>query len=75
MRAVDGGNPSLSSEVLVNSTIEDHNDTPPVFNQSPYSATILDNATLASVVYTFDAADAETGDNAVVTYSIVSGNA
>ena len=36
---------------------------------------ILDNATLASVVYTFDAADAETGDNAVVTYSIVSGNA
>ena len=75
VRAVDGGNPSLSSEVLVNITIEDRNDNPPVFNQSRYSANILENATLASVVYTFDAADADIGDNAVVTYSIVSGNA
>ena len=55
-------------------TITDVNDSPPIFTQSVYNATISEAAPDGSVITTVSAQDADIGSNAVITYSIVSGN-
>eukprot|EP00117_Sycon_ciliatum_P011661 scpid2392/ scgid13049/ Protocadherin Fat 1; Cadherin family member 7; Cadherin-related tumor suppressor homolog; Protein fat homolog; Protocadherin Fat 1, nuclear form len=55
-------------------TILDINDNAPVFAPGTYTTTLLSNTTISSLVYTLVAMDADDGSNALVTYTIVSGN-
>ena len=70
--ARDGGSPSLSSSAVVMVTILDENDSPPVFSQSVYSATVRENLPSNTTVFDLDATDADIGTNAQLMYSIVS---
>uniref|UniRef100_W5MZS7 Cadherin domain-containing protein n=1 Tax=Lepisosteus oculatus TaxID=7918 RepID=W5MZS7_LEPOC len=72
VKAQDAGSPPLSSNsssiVYVNSN-SDANDNAPVFNQSVYKATVLENASKNTFITTINASDADTGSNGHVTYS------
>ncbi len=52
----------------------DVNDSPPVFTESSYNASISESAPDGTVVTTLTAHDADTGSNAIISYSIISGN-
>ncbi|XP_064182029.1 protocadherin beta-3-like [Anguilla rostrata] len=67
--AVDGGNPQKSGTVNIEVTVLDANDNPPVFNQSMYRATVLENASEGTYITTVNASDADSGSNGLVTYS------
>lgn len=70
IEALDGGTPPLRGEMVVNITIQDINDNPPVFNQSRYYATVPENATLGTDVIQVIATDADADENARIEYSI-----
>ncbi|CAJ1058680.1 protocadherin gamma-A5-like [Xyrichtys novacula] len=67
--AVDGGTPQRSGTVNIAITVLDANDNPPVFNQSSYTATVVENAPVGTYVTTVNASDADSGSNGMVTYS------
>uniref|UniRef100_A0A8C5DV12 Cadherin domain-containing protein n=1 Tax=Gouania willdenowi TaxID=441366 RepID=A0A8C5DV12_GOUWI len=66
--AVDGGTPQRSGTVNIDITVLDANDNAPVFNQSVYKATVLENSPKDTYVITVNASDADHGSNGVVTY-------
>uniref|UniRef100_A0A671UAH3 Protocadherin 1 gamma 22 n=1 Tax=Sparus aurata TaxID=8175 RepID=A0A671UAH3_SPAAU len=66
--AVDGGTPQRSGTVNIDITVLDANDNAPVFNQSVYKATVMENSPRDTYVTTVDATDADFGSNSVVTY-------
>uniref|UniRef100_A0A8C5DP69 Protocadherin gamma-A5-like n=1 Tax=Gouania willdenowi TaxID=441366 RepID=A0A8C5DP69_GOUWI len=66
--AVDGGTPQRSGTVNIDITVLDVNDNAPVFNQSVYKATVLENSPKDTYVITVNASDADHGSNGVVTY-------
>ena len=68
----DGGTPPLSTLVDVDINILDTNDNQPIFNQSKYSAAILENATVGTSVLEVQATDQDTGENGKVRYSLES---
>ncbi|XP_051275384.1 protocadherin gamma-B7-like [Dicentrarchus labrax] len=68
--AVDGGNPQRSGTVNINIIVLDANDNPPVFNQSVYKATVIENAARGTNIVTVNATDADSGSNGYITYSI-----
>lgn len=70
IEALDGGSPPLRGRMTVNITIQDVNDNPPIFNQSSYSATIPENATIGTSVLQVFATDNDNGDNGQVEYTI-----
>ncbi|XP_033989854.1 protocadherin gamma-A10-like [Trematomus bernacchii] len=67
--AVDGGTPQRSGTVNIDITVLDANDNAPVFNQSVYKATVMENAPRDTYVTTVNASDADFGSNSIVTYS------
>ncbi|KAF7650172.1 hypothetical protein LDENG_00130250 [Lucifuga dentata] len=67
--AVDGGNPQKSGTVNIEINILDVNDNAPVFNQSVYKATVMENAHKGTHVVTVNASDADSGSNGHVMYS------
>uniref|UniRef100_A0A4W5L9L2 Cadherin domain-containing protein n=1 Tax=Hucho hucho TaxID=62062 RepID=A0A4W5L9L2_9TELE len=67
--AVDGGNPQRSGTVNIEITVLDANDNAPVFNQSVYRATVMENAQKGTYITTLNASDADSGSNGLVTYS------
>nr|XP_046180215.1 protocadherin gamma-A4-like isoform X7 [Oncorhynchus gorbuscha] len=67
--AVDGGNPQRSGTVNIDITVLDANDNAPVFNQSVYRATVMENALQGTYIATVNASDADNGSNGVVSYS------
>ncbi|XP_034086744.1 protocadherin gamma-A1-like [Gymnodraco acuticeps] len=67
--AVDGGSPQRSGTVNIDITVLDANDNAPVFNQSVYKATVMENAPRDTYVTTVNASDADFGSNSIVTYS------
>nr|XP_015205173.1 PREDICTED: protocadherin beta-3-like [Lepisosteus oculatus] len=69
LTAVDGGNPQRSGTVNIDVIVLDANDNAPVFNQSVYKATVLENASKNTFITTINASDADTGSNGHVTYS------
>ncbi|XP_036933417.1 protocadherin beta-16-like [Acanthopagrus latus] len=68
--AVDGGNPQRSGTVSIDITVLDANDNAPVFNQSVYKATVIENASRGTNIVTVNATDADSGSNGYITYSI-----
>ncbi|XP_049441500.1 protocadherin beta-16-like isoform X15 [Epinephelus fuscoguttatus] len=66
--AVDGGNPQRSGTVNIDVNILDANDNAPVFNQSVYKATVIENAPPGTHVVTVNASDIDSGSNGKITY-------
>ncbi|XP_031654390.1 protocadherin gamma-A3 isoform X15 [Oncorhynchus kisutch] len=66
--AVDGGNPQRSGTVNIEITVLDANDNAPVFNQSAYRATVMENAPKDTYITTVNASDADSGSNGLITY-------
>uniref|UniRef100_A0A673VY86 Cadherin domain-containing protein n=1 Tax=Salmo trutta TaxID=8032 RepID=A0A673VY86_SALTR len=67
--AVDGGNPQRSGSVNIEITVLDANDNAPVFNQSVYRATVMENAPKWTYITTVNASDADGGSNGEIAYS------
>ncbi|KAM3867187.1 protocadherin gamma-A11-like [Diretmus argenteus] len=68
--AVDGGNPQRSGTVNIDITVLDANDNAPVFNQSIYKATVVENAAKGTYITTVNASDADIGSNGLIHYSL-----
>ncbi|XP_056295774.1 protocadherin gamma-A2-like [Pseudoliparis swirei] len=68
--AVDGGTPQRSGTVNIDVTVLDANDNAPVFNQSVYKASVMENTTKGTSVITVNATDADSGSYGVITYSL-----
>uniref|UniRef100_A0A8C2CZ24 FAT atypical cadherin 1a n=1 Tax=Cyprinus carpio TaxID=7962 RepID=A0A8C2CZ24_CYPCA len=74
IRAVDGGVPALSSEVMVLIDVTDLNDNTPVFSQNVYEATVSELAPRGHFVTQVQASDADNSDSGKLEFSIISGN-
>ncbi|XP_063535719.1 protein dachsous [Cydia strobilella] len=70
IEALDGGTPPLRGTMSVNITILDVNDSPPIFTESAYSASIPENATVGTPILKVSATDADSGENGQIEYSI-----
>uniref|UniRef100_A0A9J7WVM6 Cadherin domain-containing protein n=1 Tax=Cyprinus carpio carpio TaxID=630221 RepID=A0A9J7WVM6_CYPCA len=67
--AVDGGNPQRSGSVNIDVTVLDANDNAPEFNQTIYSAYVIENAPKGTYITTVNATDADSGSNGHITFS------
>ncbi|GFR97583.1 protocadherin Fat [Elysia marginata] len=73
--ATDNGVNKKQSQVKVKVNVKDENDSPPVFTHAPDTiVAVSENGLVNDVVFTLQAVDADSGPNAAVSYSIVSGN-
>ncbi|XP_046903094.1 protocadherin gamma-C5-like [Hypomesus transpacificus] len=72
IRASDAGTPSLSSEKTIRVRILDVNDNSPVFSQPSYTIYVKENLTPGSILCSVSASDPDTGENAKISYSILS---
>lgn len=70
IEALDGGAPPLRSRLHVNVTVQDVNDNPPIFNQTRYTASVPENATVGTPILMVNATDLDAGDNCRIEYSI-----
>ncbi|KAK0083463.1 hypothetical protein PV326_006714 [Microctonus aethiopoides] len=70
IEASDGGAPPLRSRLSVNVTVQDVNDNPPIFNQTRYTASVPENATVGTPILSVNATDADAGENGRIEYSI-----
>ncbi|XP_013766093.1 protocadherin beta-1-like, partial [Pundamilia nyererei] len=68
--AVDGGTPQRSGTVNIDVTVLDANDNIPVFNQSVYKASVLENTKTGTSIITVNATDADSGSYGHITYSL-----
>ncbi|XP_063058933.1 protocadherin gamma-A11-like [Engraulis encrasicolus] len=69
LTAVDGGDPPRSGTVNIKVIVLDVNDNAPVFNQSVYRATVVENAQRGTYITTVNASDADSGTNGMINYS------
>ncbi|KAM3835604.1 cadherin-23 [Vipera latastei] len=74
IEAKDRGVPSLSSTVMVGLNVLDVNDNDPVLLNLPMNLTITEIAPISSFVTRILARDADSGRNALLTFSITAGN-
>ncbi|XP_061658390.1 protocadherin Fat 3-like isoform X4 [Syngnathoides biaculeatus] len=74
VRATDGGEPPLSSDVSVAVGVADTNDNPPDFSQTLYEAFVSEMAPRGHFVTCVQASDSDVGDAQRLRYSILSGN-
>ncbi|XP_075131599.1 protocadherin gamma-B2-like [Leptodactylus fuscus] len=72
--ATDRGSPPLSSRRIIVLEISDVNDNPPSFIRSTYVAYVPENNLPGSSIYSIQASDPDTGDNAKIFYSISTSN-
>ncbi|XP_064606139.1 protocadherin Fat 4-like [Liolophura sinensis] len=70
----DRGTPSLSATIYLNINITDVNDNNPLFVPTSYSASTTSDVNVGYQVGQVTASDIDLGFNAVITYSIISGN-
>ncbi|XP_026186696.1 protocadherin beta-16-like [Mastacembelus armatus] len=70
LTAYDGGEPQLSGTVQIHVTVLDVNDNAPVFTQSTYKTSLIENSPKGTPLMTVTATDKDKGTNALVTYSI-----
>ena len=69
--AQDGGNPPRFGYLLVNISVTDINDNPPLFDQSDYSASINETSQPGSSIVQVRATDQDAGANGEITYRLV----
>ncbi|XP_060693427.1 protocadherin beta-16-like isoform X6 [Hemiscyllium ocellatum] len=72
--AKDGGIPVRSGTVQVLISVKDTNDNAPIFPQSVYRVTLLENAAIGTQVIKLNATDLDDGPNGEITYSLSSYN-
>lgn len=70
----DRGSPKLEAKAEITIKIMDENDNIPEFQLQHYSARVFENSSVGSKVLQLDAFDLDEGDNAQLTYTIISGN-
>ena len=70
----DYGIMELSSNTTVNITVIDVNEFPPVFTELLYSTEIYENHSIGDLVLTVSTTDADSGENSLITYKIISEN-
>uniref|UniRef100_A0A8C9DA18 Protocadherin gamma subfamily A, 1 n=1 Tax=Panthera leo TaxID=9689 RepID=A0A8C9DA18_PANLE len=68
--ATDKGIPTLSTETHISLKVTDINDNPPCFPQDSYSVFIPENNPRGASIFSLTAQDADTNENALVTYSL-----
>ncbi|KAM8847863.1 protocadherin gamma-A11-like [Synchiropus picturatus] len=68
--AVDGGTPQRSGSVNIDVTVLDVNDNVPIFNQSVYKASVMENISKGTYILTVNATDADSGSNGLISYSL-----
>lgn len=74
VKATDGGEPALDGFATVMVNVTDTNDNPPAFNSTSVTAVISEASDVSSYVTKVTATDADSGSNAEISYSIISGN-
>ncbi|XP_072120755.1 protocadherin Fat 4-like [Mobula birostris] len=72
LTAKDGGLPPRSGTVQIVVTVRDANDNAPVFSQSVYRVSMLENAPKGTLIMTLNATDLDEGINGEITYSFSS---
>ncbi|XP_075061011.1 uncharacterized protein LOC142149585 [Mixophyes fleayi] len=72
--ATDRGSPPHSSTRTIRLEVSDVNDNPPIFMKSTYVAYVPENNLPGGSIYSIQASDPDTGDNAKIIYSIFSSN-
>ncbi|KAM4622047.1 protocadherin Fat 4 [Polymixia lowei] len=72
--AVDAGTVPLSSSCMLSISILDENDNSPSFPKSSVSVDVLENMRIGELVASVTATDADSGQNADITYSITATN-
>ena len=73
--AVDTGLlPQLTATTQLTITVEDVNDNDPMFIQAIYNVSIPEDTSVSTIIVELTAYDADTGTNALLYYTIVSGN-
>ncbi|XP_027549048.1 protocadherin Fat 4-like [Neopelma chrysocephalum] len=70
--ASDQGQPARSTALDLTVIVGDVNDNPPVFSSSVYTVDVPEDEVLGKALLTVSATDLDAGDNALVTYQIVS---
>lgn len=73
IRAVDHGQPPLSSTQTLTVEVGDVNDQAPLFEHSVYNATVAENRDPGEAVVRVSATDQDSEENAVVWYSLLPG--
>ncbi|XP_061684883.1 protocadherin Fat 1a isoform X2 [Syngnathoides biaculeatus] len=74
VRAVDGGVPALSTDVVVTVDVTDLNDNAPTFAEPTYKAAVSELASRGHFVTQVQASDADSSDLNKLEFAIVSGN-
>lgn len=74
VRALDGGVPALSSEVIVTIDVTDLNDNAPEFTQQTYNSTISELAPRGHFITQVQASDADNSDKDNLLFFFTSGN-
>ncbi|CAH0714682.1 unnamed protein product, partial [Brenthis ino] len=72
--AKDNGNPQLSANLTLAVDVQDVNDNAPVFEHDTYSANVLESDAVKTKILEIQAIDKDTGNNARITYRVVSEN-
>lgn len=72
--ASDSGDPSMTAHVEVYVNVLDRNDNAPQFKPSLYSVSVSEGTVAHSSIETVSATDKDFGTNALLTYTILSGN-
>ncbi|KAL2094527.1 hypothetical protein ACEWY4_009246 [Coilia grayii] len=68
LTAIDGGSPQRSGTVKIHIRVLDANDNAPIFSQSTYKATVLENAAVDTLITTVTATDADEDASSVIQY-------
>ena len=74
VQAKDNGTPSKSATATVIVTVRDVNDNAPIFNPRVYEVVVSEEDPPSTPIVTVQASDADSVENARITYSITSGN-
>ncbi|CAB1325299.1 unnamed protein product [Coregonus sp. 'balchen'] len=72
--AIDGGTPALSSHMTIKVDVADVNDNPPRFEQTSYTVYMTENNAPGASMCVVKALDADTGENARITYTVLNDN-
>ncbi|XP_055969339.1 cadherin-23 isoform X2 [Sorex fumeus] len=73
VRASDNGSPPRAAEIPVYLEIVDVNDNNPIFEQLSYQESVFEDVPVGTIILTVTATDADSGNFALIEYSLVDG--